>query len=121
VRHERRALADRRAVGTAHAAPPRSSPRPACTKASATVVDAVLAEEGLTVGEASRDRWRSRGRLFDLIVTLAPEAHHAALELTRSLAVDVEYWSMPDPTDVGGRREQIMTAYRDVRERLKAV
>ncbi|RVA32997.1 protein-tyrosine-phosphatase, partial [Mesorhizobium sp. M7A.F.Ca.US.001.01.1.1] len=56
---------------------------------------------------------------FDLIVTLAPEAHHAALELTRSLAVEVEYWPTPDPTDAGGTREQIMAAYRDVRERLK--
>jgi hypothetical protein len=27
---------------------------------------------------------------------------------------------MPDPTGVGGTREQIMAAYRDVRERLKA-
>jgi protein-tyrosine-phosphatase len=57
---------------------------------------------------------------FDLIVTLAPEAHHAALELTRSLAVEVEYWPTPDPTDAGGTREQIMARYRDVRERLKA-
>ena len=39
---------------------------------------------------------------------------------TRSLAVEVEYWPMPDPTDAGGRREQIMASYRDVRERLKA-
>ncbi|RVA88392.1 protein-tyrosine-phosphatase, partial [Mesorhizobium sp. M7A.F.Ca.CA.004.01.1.1] len=56
---------------------------------------------------------------FDLIVTLAPEAHHAALELTRSLAVEVEYWPTPDPTDASGTREQIMASYRDVRERLK--
>ena len=56
---------------------------------------------------------------FDLIVTLAPQAHHAALELTRSMAVEVEYWPMPDPTTATGTREQIMAAYRDVRERLK--
>ncbi|TIU99687.1 MAG: protein-tyrosine-phosphatase, partial [Mesorhizobium sp.] len=57
---------------------------------------------------------------FDLIVTLSPEAHHTALELTRSLAVDVEYWPMPDPTGVSGTREQIIAAYREVRERLRA-
>ena len=57
---------------------------------------------------------------FDLIVTLAPEAHHAALELTRSLAVEVEYWPTADPTATQGTREQIMAAYRDVRDRLKA-
>jgi protein-tyrosine-phosphatase len=59
------------------------------------------------------------GLNVDLIVTLAPEAHHAALELTRSLAVEVEYWPTQDPTNAGGTREQIMAAYRDVRERLK--
>jgi protein-tyrosine-phosphatase len=83
-------------------------------------VDAVLAEEGLTLGERQPKAMDDlEDDYFDLIVTLAPEAHHAALELTRSLAVDVEYWPMPDPTGVGGRREQIMASYRDVRERLK--
>ena len=58
------------------------------------------------------------GLNFDLIVTLAPEAHHRALELTRRLAVDVEYWPMPDPTAAEGSREQRLAAYRDVREQL---
>jgi protein-tyrosine-phosphatase len=55
---------------------------------------------------------------FDLIVTLAPEAHHRALELTRSLAVAVEYWPTPDPTHVEGSREQRLGAYRAVRDQL---
>jgi protein-tyrosine-phosphatase len=55
---------------------------------------------------------------FDLIVTLSPEAHHAALELTRTMAVDVEYWRTFDPTIVQGSREQMMDAYRDVRDKL---
>ena len=46
------------------------------------------------------------GLNFDLIVTLAPEAHHKALELTRTLAADVEYWPTPDPTLASGNREQ---------------
>ncbi|MER8821496.1 low molecular weight phosphatase family protein [Mesorhizobium sp. M0991] len=84
-------------------------------------VDAVLAEEGLSLGERHpRTMEDLEDDYFDLIVTLAPEAHHTALELTRSLAVEVEYWPMPDPTGVSGTREQIMAAYRDVRERLKA-
>jgi protein-tyrosine-phosphatase len=56
---------------------------------------------------------------FDLIVTLAPEAHHKALELTRTWAVEVEYWPTPDPTVETGNREQRLQAYRDVREGLK--
>ncbi|WP_276316423.1 arsenate-mycothiol transferase ArsC [Mesorhizobium tianshanense] len=84
-------------------------------------VDAVLAEEGLSLGERHpRTLDDLEDDYFDLIVTLSPEAHHTALEFTRSLAVDVEYWPMPDPTDVGGTREQIIAAYREVRERLKA-
>ena len=84
-------------------------------------VDAVLAEKGLTLGERRPQRFdEMEDAYFDLIVTLAPEAHHAALELTRSLAVEVEYWPKPDPTTITGTREQIMAGYRDLRERLKS-
>lgn len=56
---------------------------------------------------------------FDLIVTLSPEAHHKALEFTRSLAVDVVYWPTLDPTVVEGNRERILEAYRKVRDGLR--
>jgi protein-tyrosine-phosphatase len=58
------------------------------------------------------------GLNFDLIVTLAPEAHHKALELTRTIAADVEYWPTPDPTATEGTREQRLAAYREVRDQL---
>ena len=58
------------------------------------------------------------GLNFDLIVTLSPEAHHRALELTRTIAADVEYWPMPDPTDAEGSREQRLESYRAVRDEL---
>jgi protein-tyrosine-phosphatase len=84
-------------------------------------VDAVLAEDGLSLEDRLPKTLDDlEDGYFDLIVTLAPEAHHAALELTRSMAVDVEYWPTADPTTAAGTREQIMAAYRDVRERLKA-
>lgn len=84
-------------------------------------VDAVLAEENMALDEHQpRTIDDLEDDYFDLIVTLAPEAHHAALEFTRSMAVDVEYWPTPDPTAATGTRDQIMNAYRDVRERLKA-
>jgi protein-tyrosine-phosphatase len=60
------------------------------------------------------------GLNFDLIVTLAPEAHHKALELTRTLAADVEYWPTADPTAVEGSREQRLAAYREMRDQLMA-
>ncbi len=82
-------------------------------------VDAVLAEKGLSLGARQPRRLDDLEDIyFDLIVTLAPEAHHAALELTRSLAVEVEYWPTADPSIATGTRERIMDAYRDVRDRL---
>ncbi len=58
------------------------------------------------------DDWE--GLNFDLIITLSPEAHHKALELTRRLAADVEYWPTQDPTDAEGNRAQKLEAYREV-------
>ena len=58
------------------------------------------------------------GLNFDLIITLAPEAHHKALELTRTLAAEVEYWPTADPTAIEGSREQRLDAYREVRDQL---
>ncbi len=55
---------------------------------------------------------------FDLIVTLSPEAHHKALEFTRTLACDVVYWPTIDPTAVEGSRERKLEAYREVRDGL---
>ncbi len=85
-------------------------------------VDVVLDEIGLTVG---RHQPHTLDELeddyFDLIVTLAPEAHHAALELTRSMAIDVVYWPTPDPTVATGTREQIVSAYREVRNHLSTL
>ncbi len=82
-------------------------------------VDAVLSEIGLDLGAHTPHALEDLQDLnFDLAVTLSPEAHHKALELTRTIAIDVEYWPTPDPTLVTGSREQIMTAYRDLRDRL---
>ena len=58
------------------------------------------------------------GLNFDLIITLSPEAHHAALELTRTVSVDVEYWPTPDPSVIEGTREVKLDAYREVRDKL---
>ena len=56
---------------------------------------------------------------YDLIITLSPEAQHQAVELTRTMACEVEYWPTFDPTIVEGSRETCLAAYRDVREGLQ--
>jgi len=58
------------------------------------------------------------GLNFDLIVTLAPEAHHRALEIAHTNAIDVEYWPTADPSAAEGSREQRLDAYRGVRDQL---
>ncbi len=57
---------------------------------------------------------------FDLIVTLSPESHHKALELTRLMAVEVEYWPTLDASVMigQGNREQVLESYRKVRDQL---
>jgi protein-tyrosine-phosphatase len=84
-------------------------------------VDVVMNEWGIDV---SRHRPRTLSELddtsFDLIVSLSPEAHHQALELTRTMAVEVEYWPTFDATALmgSGSREQVTAAYRSVRDAL---
>jgi len=56
---------------------------------------------------------------FDLIISLSPEAQHQAVELTRTMACDVEFWNTFDPSLVEGNREARLQAYRDVRDQLK--
>lgn len=79
---------------------------------------AVMAELGQDISRhkpmtfEELDDWE--GLNFDLIITLSPEAHHKALDLTRTHAVEVEYWPTVDPTDAEGNREQRLQAYREV-------
>ncbi|MGW8206427.1 MAG: arsenate-mycothiol transferase ArsC [Hyphomicrobiaceae bacterium] len=82
---------------------------------------AVMAEIGI---DMSAHKPRTLAELndtsFDLIVTLSPEAHHQALELTRTMAVDVEYWPTIDATVLlgHGSRDQMLQSYRSVRDTL---
>ena len=85
---------------------------------------AVMAELGQDISQhkpvtfEELEDWE--GLNFDLIVTLSPEAHHKALELTRALAADVEYWPTADPIGTEGSREQKLNAYREVCDSLLA-
>lgn len=55
---------------------------------------------------------------FDVVISLTPEAHHTALELTRTMAVEAEYWPTMDPSLQLGSREQKISAYRACRDAL---
>lgn len=55
---------------------------------------------------------------FDLIISLSPEAQHRAVEMTRTMACEVEFWNTFDPSLIEGGRETVLDAYRQVRESL---
>ena len=57
---------------------------------------------------------------YDLIITLSPDAHHHALELTRTMAVEVEFWNTMDPSYITGSRTRRLDAYRQIRDQLLA-
>ena len=81
---------------------------------------AVMEELGIDI---SRHRAKTFEDLedtsFDLVVSLSPEAQHSAVELTRTMACEVEFWPMLDPTAVEGSRDEILEAYRQVRDQLR--
>lgn len=56
---------------------------------------------------------------FDLVITLSPEAQHKAMELTRIMACEVEFWNTFDPSIIETEnREEKLKAYRMVRDQL---
>ncbi|HVJ35273.1 MAG TPA: arsenate reductase ArsC [Terriglobia bacterium] len=55
---------------------------------------------------------------FDLIISLSPEAQHKAVDMTRVMACDVEFWNTLDPSIIEGGREERLEAYRTVRDGL---
>ncbi len=56
---------------------------------------------------------------FDVVITLSPEAQHRAIELTRVMACEVEFWNTMDPSLVESEdREVVLDAYRQVRDHL---
>ncbi len=63
--------------------------------------------------------WGDDLSAFDLVVALSPASQRRALELTRYHHLDVEYWPVLDPTGLGSRREEKLTAYRQTRDQIR--
>ncbi|WP_158044140.1 arsenate reductase ArsC [Skermanella pratensis] len=82
-------------------------------------VVAVMDEIGI---DLSRHRCKTFDFLedtsFDLVISLSPEAQHRAVEMTRTMACDVEFWNTLDPSMIDGNRETRLSFYRQVRDTL---
>jgi protein-tyrosine-phosphatase len=82
-------------------------------------VAAVLQEIGIDIGKHRPHSFRDlEDSNFDLAISLSPEAQHWTKELTRTMAIETEYWPTQDPSAAVGSREQILEAYRHVRDGL---
>jgi protein-tyrosine-phosphatase len=56
---------------------------------------------------------------FDIVVPLSPQAQHRAVEMTRVMAVGVEFWNIFDPAIVESENREVkLDAYRKVRDEL---
>ena len=57
---------------------------------------------------------------FSTIITLSPEAQHHAVELTRIMKVEFEYWPTFDPSMIPPEagRAALLQAYRKLRDDL---
>ncbi len=80
---------------------------------------AVMAEIDVDISQHSSKTFDDlEDTSFDLVISLTPEAQHKAVELTRTMAVELEYWPSLDPTGIDGSREVVMAAFRQVRDQL---
>jgi protein-tyrosine-phosphatase len=81
---------------------------------------AVMAEIGLDIKDHQAKSFDElEDTSFDLVISLSPDAQHTAVELTRSVACDVEFWPVLDPTGMEGNREETLISYRVVRDQLQ--
>ncbi len=56
---------------------------------------------------------------FDLIISLSPEAQHKAMEMTRWMSCEVEFWNTFDPSIIESENREVkLDAYRQVRDQL---
>ena len=82
-------------------------------------VAAVMDEMGIEIGKHRPQSFDDlEDSSFDIVISLSPVAHHRALEMTRTMAIEAEYWPTIDPSVTMGSREQILDSYRAVRDRL---
>jgi protein-tyrosine-phosphatase len=80
----------------------------------------ILEEAGLDLSNHKPKHFENlNDTSFDLIVCLSAEAEEKMKILTRGFDVKIELWQTEDPSLEKGNRENIMSAFRIVRNALK--
>ncbi|MDE2759528.1 MAG: low molecular weight phosphatase family protein [Paracoccaceae bacterium] len=62
--------------------------------------------------------WGDDMASFELVIALTPAAQRLALERTRYMALEVEYWPTLDPAGMGEKRNQKLEYYRTTRDQI---
>jgi len=82
---------------------------------------AAMAEIGIDISKHQAKTFDDlQDTTFDMVISLSPEAQHKAVEMTRTMAIEVVFWNTADPSVVEGSREEMLEAYRQVRDQLIA-
>ncbi len=80
---------------------------------------AVMDELGIDLGRHRPKTFDDlEDTFYDVVISLSPDAQHRAVELTRTMACELEFWNTFDPSIVEGSRETRLAAYRSVRDHL---
>ena len=84
-------------------------------------VVAVMAEIDIDISDYVPKNFHDlQDNYFDLIITLSPESHHHALDLTRTMACDIVFWNTLDPSIYDDKREYLLQHYRLIRDQLQS-
>lgn len=79
----------------------------------------VMDEIGIDISKHKPSRFEDlEDSFFDMVVSLSPEAHHHALEMTRNMSCEALFWNTLDPSLIDGNRETRLEEYRAVRDQL---
>ena len=73
----------------------------------------VMDEMGIEIGKHKPRSFDDlEDTAFDLVITLSPQAQHKAVELTRTSAVELEYWPVSAVARAGAKRALVQKAWR---------
>ena len=56
---------------------------------------------------------------YDVIISFSPEAHDAARALTQNIDCETLYWPVDNLANLTGGREEMLRAYRHVRDNIR--
>ena len=56
---------------------------------------------------------------YDVIISFSPEAHDAARVLTQNIDCETLYWPVDNLANLTGSREEVLRAYRHVRDNIR--